>query len=94
MRRPLLPEQAQEEESAYDDRHHTVALRIGLLPQGAVTPEGIRVADLVSRGRHPHHGPLRQWSRSDEEAVVEAMAATGVTELADRAARWSRSCTT
>lgn len=61
-----------------------VALRIGLLPQGAVTPEGIRVADLVSRGRHPHHGPLRQWGRSDEVAVSRAMASTGVTDLADR----------
>lgn len=65
-------------------RTKEVALRIGLLPQGAVTPEGIRVADLVSRGRHPHHGPLRQWSRRDDVVVAEAMAATGVTGLADR----------
>ncbi|MFL0578799.1 ABC transporter ATP-binding protein [Dietzia sp. 179-F 9C3 NHS] len=61
-----------------------IARRIGLLPQGAVTPEGIRVDDLVARGRHPHHSPLRQWSRADDTAVVDAMTSTGVTELAPR----------
>lgn len=61
-----------------------VARRIGLLPQGAVTPEGIRVDDLVARGRHPHHSPLRQWSSADATAVTAAMASTGVSELATR----------
>lgn len=65
-------------------RTREVARRVGLLPQGAVTPEGIRVGDLVSRGRHPHHSPLRQWSLGDDAAVTEAMAATSVTGLADR----------
>lgn len=65
-------------------RTKEVARRIGLLPQGAVTPEGIRVDDLVARGRHPHHSPLRQWSRSDDTAVTAAMAATGVSDLATR----------
>lgn len=65
-------------------RTKTVAQRIGLLPQGAVTPEGIKVGDLVSRGRHPHHSPLRQWSRADEVAVADATTATGIAELTDR----------
>ncbi|MET3861697.1 ABC-type cobalamin/Fe3+-siderophores transport system ATPase subunit [Dietzia sp. 2505] len=65
-------------------RTRDVARRVGLLPQGAVTPEGIRVDDLVSRGRHPHHSPLRQWSRADASAVTSAMAATGVSDLAGR----------
>lgn len=65
-------------------RTKVVARRIGLLPQGAVTPEGIKVGDLVSRGRHPHHSPLRQWSRADEVAVADAMTATGIAELTDR----------
>jgi iron complex transport system ATP-binding protein len=33
-----------------------LARRLGLLPQGPVTPDGITVAELVSRGRHPHRG--------------------------------------
>ncbi|MFS4488157.1 ABC transporter ATP-binding protein [Dietzia kunjamensis] len=65
-------------------RTKEVARRIGLLPQGAVTPEGIRVDDLVARGRHPHHSPLRQWSRADDTAVTAAMASTGVSDLATR----------
>ena len=61
-----------------------VARRVGLLPQTAVAPDGIGVADLVARGRYPHQTLLRQWSPEDEAAVVSAMAATDVTDLADR----------
>ncbi|MEA2288426.1 MAG: iron-siderophore transport system ATP-binding protein, partial [Solirubrobacteraceae bacterium] len=61
-----------------------VARRLGLLPQSSIAPDGITVVDLVSRGRHPHQKLLRQWSREDERAVQEAMAATRVSELAER----------
>ena len=43
-----------------------VARRLGLLPQSPVAPEGLTVEDLVARGRYPHQGLLRQWSRDDE----------------------------
>lgn len=62
----------------------TVARRLGLLPQGPIAPDGITVADLVSRGRYPYQRLLRQWSRDDEVIVNEAMAATGVTQFAQR----------
>ncbi|MFF5085206.1 ABC transporter ATP-binding protein [Actinoplanes sp. NPDC000266] len=58
-----------------------VARRLGLLPQTSIAPDGITVADLVARGRFPHQTLIRQWTAADEEAVVEAMAATGVSEL-------------
>jgi iron-siderophore transport system ATP-binding protein len=61
-----------------------VARELGLLPQSSMAPDGITVADLVARGRFPHQRLLRQWSRDDERAVAEAMAATRVTDLADR----------
>ncbi|MFE0644758.1 ABC transporter ATP-binding protein [Streptomyces sp. NPDC058877] len=61
-----------------------VARTLGLLPQTSVAPDGITVADLVARGRYPHQGLLRQWSPEDERITRESMAATGVTELADR----------
>ncbi|MGW4843258.1 ABC transporter ATP-binding protein [Nocardia brasiliensis] len=61
-----------------------VARRIGLLPQSSIAPDGIRVADLVARGRYPHQSLLRQWSQADADAVAAAMAATGVTELSAR----------
>ncbi|WP_078628522.1 ABC transporter ATP-binding protein [Streptomyces sp. NRRL F-2664] len=62
-----------------------VAKTLGLLPQSSIAPDGITVADLVSRGRYPHQGLLRQWSPEDERIVTESMASTGVAELADRA---------
>lgn len=62
----------------------TVATRLGILPQQPIAPEGITVADLVSRGRHPHQRFFRQWSRTDEAAVDAALAATRTTDLADR----------
>ncbi|MEU6997414.1 ABC transporter ATP-binding protein [Nonomuraea sp. NPDC046570] len=61
-----------------------VARRLGLLPQSSIVPDGITVADLVARGRYPHQKLMRQWSRADEGAVAAAMAATDVTDLAER----------
>ena len=61
-----------------------VARVLGLLPQGPVAPEGIAVADLVGRGRHPHQRPLARWNARDYEVVAQSLAATGIAELADR----------
>ena len=61
-----------------------VARTVGLLPQSPVVPDGVTVADLVARGRHPHQGALRRWSSEDETAVAEALALTGTTDLAGR----------
>ncbi|MFE0102637.1 ABC transporter ATP-binding protein [Streptomyces sp. NPDC059009] len=61
-----------------------VAKKLGLLPQAPVAPEGLTVADLVARGRHPHQSWLRQWSSDDADVVERALAMTGVADLADR----------
>ncbi|MDO5093425.1 MAG: ABC transporter ATP-binding protein [Propionibacteriaceae bacterium] len=61
-----------------------VARRLGLLPQTSLAPDGITVADLVTRGRNPHQGLFRHWTRADEEAVAEALAATNTSELSGR----------
>jgi len=68
----------------HSHRTKEVARTIGLLPQTSIAPDGITVADLVARGRHPYQAAFRQWSREDESAVTEAMAATGITELSGR----------
>ncbi|MCM2430819.1 ABC transporter ATP-binding protein [Streptomyces sp. RKAG337] len=62
-----------------------LAQRLGILPQTPVAPEGLTVIDLVGRGRSPHQTWWRQWSKADELAVHEALAATDLTDLADRA---------
>lgn len=60
-----------------------IALQLALLPQNPVAPEGMTVGDLAARGRQPHQPWYRQWSSEDERIAAEAMAATGVDNLAD-----------
>lgn len=61
-----------------------LARRLGLLPQSPIAPDGITVLDLVSRGRHPHHGLFASWSRKDDQAVADALEATQTAELVER----------
>lgn len=61
-----------------------VARRLGLLPQSPAVPDGLTVEDLVARGRHPHQQLLRQWGRTDEAAVEEALAVTRTAALRRR----------
>ena len=59
------------------------ARSVAFLPQSPLVPEGLTVAELVERGRHPH----RSWWGSgddDEAAVAEALTLTGTTEFAHR----------
>ncbi|QIK63171.1 ABC transporter ATP-binding protein [Leucobacter viscericola] len=67
-----------------DTSSKKVARVLGLLPQSPIAPEGIAVADLVGRGRHPHQGLLSSWSPRDYEVVASALEATGMSEFADR----------
>ena len=61
-----------------------VARVLGLLPQSPLAPEGIVVADLVARGRHPYQRVLSRWTKADEQAVADALEATDTLDLADR----------
>ncbi len=61
-----------------------VAAKLGLLPQGPVTPEGLTVRELVAQGRFPHQSLIRQWTRADEDAVNRAMQTADITDFADR----------
>ena len=65
-------------------RPREVARVLGLLPQQPTAPEGITVADLVARGRHPHQGAFRRWDSTDADAVAAALALTDTQELAGR----------
>lgn len=61
-----------------------VAREFGLLPQTSLAPEGIRVVDLVARGRAPYQSLIQQWRKPDEEAVKTALEATRLTALGSR----------
>lgn len=60
------------------------ARTVALLPQHPVAPEGMTVAQLVERGRHPHRGLLGGRAAGDDAAVAEALELTDLTGLAGR----------
>lgn len=62
-----------------------VAKQMAILPQSSVAPEGLTVLQLVKQGRYPHQSWLKQWTKEDEEKVNNALSATGIEELKNRA---------
>lgn len=60
-----------------------VAQIMGMLPQSPVVPEGIKVTDLVARGRFPYRQALKSMTRADFAAIEEALSIMNITELAD-----------
>lgn len=61
-----------------------VAQRIALLPQGAQTPSGITVKDLVEYGRFPYRSSFGGLSAGDKDIVQWALASTGMTAFSNR----------
>jgi iron complex transport system ATP-binding protein len=57
---------------------------LGVLPQSSIAPDGVRVAELVARGRFPHQGWFGRHSSTDDAAVARALESTGTASLADR----------
>lgn len=62
----------------------SVAQRLAILTQAPVAPEGLRVQDLVTRGRTPHQSAIRQWSHEDASAVEQALSMTNLSNHARR----------
>ena len=61
-----------------------LARKIAILPQLPLAPDGIWVRELVQRGRAPWRKFLAPWTAADEAACTGALAAVGMTELAER----------
>lgn len=61
-----------------------LARQMGFLPQASEAPDGMKVRELVSRGRYPHHGLFQRWSEADEIAVTRALDLAQVCDLAER----------
>ena len=67
-----------------------LARRLAVLPQSPLTPDGLTVGDLVSRGRHPHRSWYQRWNAADEAAVRDAVAQVGLLDrIADQVAALS-----
>ncbi|WP_298175680.1 ABC transporter ATP-binding protein [Saccharomonospora sp.] len=73
-----------DEKEVHSYSSKVLARSLAFLPQEPMAPEGIRVRQLVGRGRFPHQSLLSMWSEEDEQAVAEAMDTAGITDLADR----------
>ena len=61
-----------------------LARTLGVLPQHPTAPDGVTVADLVARGRHPHRGLFSRWTDTDDAAVTHALTVTATLDLAHR----------
>ncbi|MDF2844681.1 MAG: iron dicitrate transporter ATP-binding protein [Herbinix sp.] len=81
---PVSGEILLDEKKITDMPPKQLARVLGLLPQSPVVPEGITVADLVSRGRFPYQSFFKGLSKKDYDAVDEALDIMGITELANR----------
>ena len=62
-------------------RPRAIARRLTLLPQSPIAPEGIRVAELIARGRTPWLRPFRPAGPADRAAVAQAARAVAITDL-------------
>lgn len=71
-------------ESIFKLSTKAVAKQLGILPQGPTAPEGLTVRELVAQGRYPHQSWLQQWSAEDDRLLEQALAITGMQELANR----------
>lgn len=64
--------------------NRAVARKLAILPQSPVAPAGTSVLDLVMRGRNPHQSWAKPWTADDADVAEQAIAATGLTEVAHR----------
>lgn len=87
MSRLLAPSSGQillNGENIHHQPTRDVAKKLGLLPQSAIAPDGIKVMDLVARGRFPHQTWFQPWNEQDQQAVDHAMQATDICSLAQQ----------
>ncbi|PZE85259.1 ABC transporter ATP-binding protein [Curtobacterium sp. MCBD17_032] len=66
------------------EANRAVARKLAILPQSPLAPAGTSVLDLVMRGRNPHQSWARPWTAEDAAVAEDAIAATGLTEVAHR----------
>ena len=81
MLKPLGGSVTLDGKSIHQQPTKAVARQLGILPQSPLLPEGLTVFELVSRGRFPWQGMMRQWSEADEQAVQQALDLTGTAEF-------------
>ncbi|MDR6866766.1 iron complex transport system ATP-binding protein [Microbacterium resistens] len=61
------------------------ARAVAMLSQSRPHPSGVEVRDVVAHGRHPHRGRFSGLTEADRDAIAQALALTGLAEMAHRA---------
>lgn len=61
-----------------------VAKIMGLLPQSQIVPAGIKVIDVVSRGRHPHKKMAESLNRYDKQVIFNSLEKVGMSDFAEK----------
>jgi iron complex transport system ATP-binding protein len=64
----------------------TIAQRIAFVEQHAGTNSNLKVIDVVKLGRFPHRSMFSGWSKTDDDAVAEALERAGIADK--RNDRW------
>lgn len=82
--KPLAGEVLLEGRPIRKEPNRAVARQLAILPQSPLAPAGTSVLDLVMRGRNPHQSWARPWTAEDAAVAEDAIAATGLTEVAHR----------
>ncbi len=81
---PMKGQVILDQKSILNYRRKELAKIIGLLSQFSNAPEGIKVADLVSRGRFPYMHFLSGLSDNDIAVIKKAMEIVNITDLANK----------
>jgi iron complex transport system ATP-binding protein len=71
-------------EEVHKMRPKLVAKKVAVVAQNGYIPFPFSVLEIVMMGREPHMGRFARESPRDMDIVAQAMAATGVTHLAER----------
>ncbi|OMH33827.1 ABC transporter ATP-binding protein [Motiliproteus sp. MSK22-1] len=61
-----------------------LARQMAFLPQHPGAPETLTVSELVMMGRHPYRRPLFPATKTDRNAVAEALQNTDMSEMSER----------
>lgn len=87
LARQIAPSSGQVSLQAQDFNHigaRAFARIVGYLPQHPPATDGLTVRELAALGRYPWRGPLGRYAREDHELVVQAIAATDLTDFQHR----------
>lgn len=84
LKQPLRGQVLLNEQPILSFKRKTLARQLAYLPQVPSCPKGMTVRQILQFGRYPYQSLLRQFSRKDEESIMEVSEALNLVEYLDR----------